>query len=335
VFRQCGSSGMTDRDAGMIFRVEEEDRGLRLDVFLANRFPDRSRSFMKKLILDGLVLVNGRTTVKPGYEVRADDEVSMTLPEADDTGELVPQSMPLDVLHEDEDIIVVNKAPGVVVHPGAGHSEGTLVHGLLAHCPRLAMQGAPKRPGIVHRLDQNTSGAMVVAKTEAAYLCLIRQFKEHQVFKEYRALVYGIPPQRRGEIRTYVDRHPVDRKKMAVAANRGREAVSIWEIERDWGEVSLLKVIIQTGRTHQIRVHFSYLQHPVVGDETYGGGRRRAKAVRSLPLRALLLSVHRQMLHASRLAFRHPATGAELTFVAPLPEDFKLLLASLSKVCTE
>ncbi len=187
MFRQCGSSGMTDRDAGMIFRVEEEDRGLRLDVFLANRFPDRSRSFMKKLILDGLVLVNGRTTVKPGYEVRADDEVSMTLPEADDTGELVPQSMPLDVLHEDEDIIVVNKAPGVVVHPGAGHSEGTLVHGLLAHCPRLAMQGAPKRPGIVHRLDQNTSGAMVVAKTEAAYLCLIRQFKEHQVFKEYRA----------------------------------------------------------------------------------------------------------------------------------------------------
>jgi len=217
----------------------------------------------------------------------------------------------------------------VVVHPGAGHSEGTLVHGLLAHCPRLDMQGAPLRPGIVHRLDQDTSGALVIAKTERAYLDLIRQFKEHSVEKVYLALVYGGFSLARGEIRTLVGRNPSDRKRMAVVDKGGREAVTQWQVERNFEEMTLLRVTIQTGRTHQIRVHMSHMQHPVVGDAAYGGGRRKARGLQSKPLRDLLAQVDRQMLHAWRLSLTHPVTGALVSLEAKLPEDFSGLLSRL------
>lgn len=303
---------------------------MRLDVYLAGQCEDRSRSQFKKLIMEGLALVNGEAE-KPGYEVRAGDEIEVRFPEEAEDG-LTPQPMPLEILYEDEDILVLNKAPGLVIHPGAGHEEGTLVHGLLAHCPRLSSQGAPLRPGIVHRLDQDTSGGLVVAKSERAYLDLIGQFKDHTVRKEYLALVYGTPSKVRGEIRTRIDRHPVDRKRMAVTEKNGREAISLWHVEETWGEVSLLRVMIETGRTHQIRVHLSHLNHPVVGDETYGGGKRRARSVKSKALSEILTGVNRQMLHAWKLGFDHPVNRKALAFIAPIPPDFSQLLDDLRRL---
>lgn len=317
--------------ADLSIRVRVEDEQQRLDSFLSRRIEDCSRSQLKRLILEGRILVNG-SSVKPGYEVRSQDCIEIWLPSVETDDQLTPQSMPLDILYEDEDIIVVNKAPGIVVHPGAGHEQGTLVHGLLAHCSKLARQGAPQRPGIVHRLDRDTSGALVVAKSERAYLDLVNQFKDHQVEKEYLALVYGQLPEVEGEIRNSLDRHPRDRKKMAVVVNKGREAISHWHLERQWGgDVALLRVVIETGRTHQIRVHLKHIHHPVVGDQTYGGDQRRVRTLKSKPLRDLLHPVQRQMLHAWRLAFRHPCTHVPLSFTAPLPDDFSGLISKLDQ----
>jgi 23S rRNA pseudouridine1911/1915/1917 synthase len=320
-----------NRDPDHAFFVSADSDGERIDAFLARQLRNLSRNQLKKLILDRRVLVNGQT-VKPGYETRAADAISVWLDFKSEVTDLVPQAMDLGILYEDADILVVNKPPGLVVHPGAGHREGTLVHGLLAHCTRLASQGAPLRPGIVHRLDQGTSGAMVVAKSDGAYLNLIEQFKTHGVRKEYLALVYGSIREPRGEIRTSMDRHPGDRKKMAVVRGKGREAISRWTLEKDWGEISLVQVVIETGRTHQIRVHMSHLHHPIVGDSTYGGGLRRAQAVRSRPLQEIILQVRRPMLHSRRLGFLHPSDKTPLQFYAPLPADFSHLLDSVSRL---
>ncbi|MGA2026795.1 MAG: RluA family pseudouridine synthase [Syntrophobacteraceae bacterium] len=310
------------------FVVSTEQSGQRLDLFLSRVIPDLSRSHFKRLIKEDLILVNGNP-VKPSYETRAGDLIMAKVPGQKTDEVLKPEPMPLDILFEDEDLLIVNKAPGLVVHPGAGHREGTLVHGLLAHCARLAVQGSPLRPGIVHRLDKDTSGALVIAKSERAYLSLVRQFKDKGVRKEYLALVYGIPAKGEGEISSLLGRHPTDRKKIAVLQNRGREALSRWRVEKDWGETALLRVQIETGRTHQIRVHLSHIGHPVVGDETYGGNRRLARNVKSAPVRDLLLGTQRQMLHAIRLEFTHPVTGATVSANAPLPEDFRDLIARL------
>lgn len=320
-------AGEEVRVPDLSFTVIADGECERLDSFLSRRCTERSRSHFGRLIREGMVLVNGRT-MKPGYMVRVGDEIAVRLPE-ETPSTLSPLPMSLDILYEDEEILVLNKAAGVVVHPGAGHSDGTLVHGLLAHCPRLAVQGAPLRPGIVHRLDRDTSGAMVVAKTEPAYLNLIRQFKDHRVLKEYLTLVYGKFARPEGEVRTCLGRHPADRTRMAVSTKGGREAISLWHVEKTWEEVSFLKVVIKTGRTHQIRVHLSHLNHPVVGDETYGGGKRRAKQVGSGELRELLGSAARQMLHAWRLVFDHPVTGATLSLEAPLPADFTRMLSAI------
>ena len=311
-----------------------EDRALvqRLDSYLTRRFTGYSRSQFKKQIAEGLVLVNDQQ-VKPSLEVKWGDRISVWLPRIKPAEQLVPQSMLLDLLYEDEHILVVNKAAGVVVHPGAGHEENTLVHGLLAHCPKLAMQGAPQRPGIVHRLDRDTSGAMVVAKSERAYLQLIRQFKSREVCKQYLALVLGSLEQASGEIRASLGRHPTDRKKIAVLEGRGREAITRWQLKKHWSNLAaLLLVTIETGRTHQIRVHLSYLNHPVLGDQVYGGGKKRLRTVRPKELHDLLLGVSRQMLHAWRLSFNHPISGAPLDMEAPLPDDFKHLMAGLDRI---
>jgi 23S rRNA pseudouridine1911/1915/1917 synthase len=310
------------------FVVSNEQSGQRLDLFLSGAIPDLSRSHFKKLIKEDLILVNGNP-VKPSYETRAGDLIMAKVPGQKPDEVLKPEPMRLDILFEDEDLLIVNKAPGLVVHPGAGHSEGTLVHGLLAHCARLAVQGSPLRPGIVHRLDKDTSGALVIAKSERAYLNLVRQFKERGVRKEYLALVYGSPAKGEGEISSLLGRDPTHRKKIAVLQHRGREALSRWRVEKDWGETALLRVQIETGRTHQIRVHLSHIGHPVVGDETYGGDRRRARNVKSAPVRNLLLGTQRQMLHAIRLEFTHPVTGATVSATAPLPEDFTDILEGL------
>jgi len=310
------------------FIVTTEQQGRRLDLFLSGVISDLSRSHFKRLIQDGMVLVNG-SAVKPSYETRAGDAVFARIPGQASLNALNPEPMGLDVLFEDEDLIVINKPPGLVVHPGAGHMEGTLVHGLLAHSPHLALQGSPLRPGIVHRLDKDTSGALVIAKSERAYLHLINQFKAHDVRKEYLALVYGTPPAREGEIATMLGRHPTERKKIAVLQGRGREALTRWRVDRAWEEAALLRIVIETGRTHQIRVHMSHINHPIVGDETYGGGKRRAKGIKAAPVRNLLLKADRQMLHAERLCFVHPATGREISATAPLPDDFREILEGL------
>lgn len=315
----------------LYFVVQAEEADQRLDFFLSRRYEGLSRSHFKKLIQDGGVLVNGNGA-KPSYEVRPGDRISVQLPTVEAENQLTPRPMPLDILYEDEEVIVVNKAPGIVVHPGAGNEEGALVHGLLAHCPRLALQGAPRRPGIVHRLDRDTSGAIVVAKSETAYLDLVRQFKERTVQKEYLAIVYGRFAQPRGEIRTLMDRHSENRKKMAVVQGKGREAVTRWEVEEELGEVTLLRVAIKTGRTHQIRVHFSYMQHPVVGDETYGGGRRRLRSLSSMALRQALEKVDRQLLHAWRLTFEHPRTRIPVSITAPLASDFAQTLEEVKRL---
>ncbi|MCU0586821.1 MAG: RluA family pseudouridine synthase [Syntrophobacteraceae bacterium] len=312
----------------LLLTAEAEESGLRLDVFLSRRLADRSRSRIRRWIEDGRVTLGGGAA-KARRVVEVGDLVQVWLPADPVQGALLPSPMALDILFEDDHIIVVNKAPGVVVHPGAGHWDGTLVQGLLAHTGRLASQGSPLRPGIVHRLDQDTSGVLVAAKSDAAYLDLIQQFKDHEVGKEYLAIVHGAFKESRGEIRTGIDRHARDRKKMAVVHSRGREAISQWEVEEEVGEVSIVRVRIHTGRTHQIRVHFSHLQHPVVGDSTYGGGRRRVLSLRSIDLRRILAPVDRQMLHAWRLSFRHPASGAPLSFTAEPPMDFANVLREL------
>lgn len=310
------------------FIVDAIEARQRLDVFLCRRFSDASRSALQRLIRAGAVRVNG-LQAKSSHEIRAGDQISVQRPEPRARDHLVPQAMPLEILHEDDDLLVVNKAPGVVVHPGAGHFEGTLVHGLLAHCPELAEQGAPLRPGIVHRLDQYTSGALVVAKSNGAYLHLIRQFKDRLVEKHYLALVYGNFSQPRGQLTTVLGRHPVDRRKIAVLPGRGRVGVTHWLVEKAWDGVSLLRVTIETGRTHQIRVHLSHLQHPVVGDATYGGGKSKARSLKAEELRHILVSVDRQLLHAEVLAFRHPRTNQALVFTAPLADDFAAVLHRL------
>jgi 23S rRNA pseudouridine1911/1915/1917 synthase len=312
----------------LMLTVHESDAKQRLDVFVSHHLRDCSRNAFQTLIKAGQIQVNG-LSVKPSYEVRTGDRIAVHLPRREDQGALRPQSLPLEILYEDEDIIVLNKAPGIVVHPGAGHYEGTLVHGLLAKWPRLASQGAPLRPGIVHRLDQHTSGALVVAKTDAAYLNLSHQFQEHTVEKHYLALVYGAFSQTGGKLVTMLGRHPTDRKKIAVLHGKGREAITRWQVIRVWEEVTLLRVSIETGRTHQIRVHLSHLGHPVVGDVTYGGGKRKARQIKSEELQDVLGRVDRQLLHAEVLSFRHPRTNAPVAFTAPLAEDFSIVLKQL------
>lgn len=318
-----------------IFHVQAPDTGRRLDVFLSARDPQRSRSQYRKWIDTGCVLVNGRK-VKPAYVLQEGDEVCVHGADEEGAGAMLPEPMPLEVLFEDGDMIVVNKPAGLVVHPGAGHFSGTLVHGLLAHCGQLASQGAPLRPGIVHRLDQETSGVVVVAKKDAAYLHLIDQFRNHAVRKTYLAFVYGAMSQSLGEMRTLIGRHPTHRKKMAVVERLGKEAVTFWQVRQSWQDVvSLLEVRILTGRTHQIRVHCQAMGHPVVGDGTYGGGPRRAHQISHPAIRAAVAAhVRRTMLHAWRLAFTHPHDGTPMAFEAPIPPDFQGFWKALEHAVT-
>ncbi len=285
----------------------------RLDVFLAGAVPEVSRSHWKGLIQDGAVQVNG-ATCKPNYKLKTGDEVCWSIPE-EAPSEPQPEDIPLDILFEDDAVLVLNKPPGLVVHPAAGNESGTLVNALLFHDPVFQ---SVERAGIVHRLDKDTSGVMVVAKSETAMAELQRQFKARETKKEYLALVWGHPSPS-GRIETLIGRHPKHRKKMAVLAEDGREAISNFQTLEKFVEVSLVKVGIETGRTHQIRVHMAHLGHPVVGDAVYGRARKN-----KLPFKP-----ERQMLHAARLEFCHPATGKRLSFEAALFDDMYRVLQLL------
>lgn len=300
------------------FHVPPTEAGQRLDHFLVGHIPDHSRSQIQRLIKHGHVQLGGRPAT-PHTALRAGDAISVDLPPPVDPT-LISQPLPIDVVYEDDDLVVVNKAAGMVVHPAAGHPNGTLVNALLYHIEDLSGIGGERRPGIVHRLDRGTSGLMVVAKHDAAHAELTRQFQDREVEKEYVALVWGVvQPGRR--IDAPIGRDPVHRQKMSARARRARSAVTRVTYAEHLRGVSLLHLAIATGRTHQIRVHLSAIGHPIVGDRLYGGTRRHLPA----DLRALT-HLERPFLHAARLAFSHPVDERRMEFTTPLPTDLQAVL---------
>jgi 23S rRNA pseudouridine1911/1915/1917 synthase len=296
--------------------VGENEQGLRLDVFLSRKDKDLSRSRAKRLVEDGEVLVEGKSA-RGSHLLKLGETVSLNKPPPV-SAEIVPEDIPLDILYEDESVIVVDKPPGMVVHPAAGNYGGTLVNALQFHCRDLSGIGGVMRPGIVHRLDKGTSGLMVVAKSDEAHRQLSEQFKNRRVSKHYTALVHGNLRQDEGTVDAPVGRHPVERKKMSTKSRRGKDALTRWKVLERFGAFTLLEAKIDTGRTHQIRVHLSSIGHPVVGDSVYGGSRR---TIETPEIRAVVKKLTRQALHAGRLSFIHPVTGQEMSFVSPLPED--------------
>ena len=294
----------------------------RLDVVLAARYPDFSRSRLKGLVDAGFVTVNGAPAQKAGMKVSPDDAIEVTIPPPVPAVP-EPEAIPLAIIYEDDNLIVIDKAPGMVVHPAPGHSSGTLVNALLYHCPTLGGIGGVARPGIVHRLDQDTSGLIVAAKTEAAMAGLSRAFARHAaVEKTYLAVCHGRPRLDAGRIENLIGRHPVDRKRMAIVETNGKVAITNWRLAAfDAARgVSTIECRIETGRTHQIRVHMASLGCPVAGDRVYG---KAALDKRLAPVPA------RQLLHAWRLALRHPVSGAPLSFEAPIPADMADYCAQL------
>jgi 23S rRNA pseudouridine1911/1915/1917 synthase len=300
------------------FTVAAEHAGERLDVYLSRVVPDLSRSYAKKLIDDGRVLVEGQAA-GPARRLRGGEDVTLAIPPPQPTV-ACPEMLPLDLVYEDPDLVVVNKARGMVVHPAAGHYQGTLVNALLYHCPDLAAINDTVRPGIVHRLDKDTTGLLVVAKNQLAQRELAARIKERLVTRRYLALVHGIPRPQSGEVNLPVGRHPVHRQRMAVVARGGRPAVTRYAVEEALDRFALVRAELCTGRTHQVRVHLAHLGHPVVGDAVYGG-------------RAGTLGMEGQALHAAFLGFAHPRTGVWLEFQAPLPGDFQRALAILRARC--
>jgi 23S rRNA pseudouridine1911/1915/1917 synthase len=303
--------------------VTDEDRGVRLDVFVPRKYPFFSRSRVKKLIDDGEIQVNGAPVSKAGLKLRSGDIVEIAMREAQPSTVLA-QDIPLQILYEDRHLLVIDKPAGMVIHPAPGHREGTLVNAILHHCDDLSGIGGVIRPGIVHRLDKETSGVLLVAKNDETHRHLSDQFKGHRVRKTYKALVFGSPREDEGVIALPVGRHPADRKKMSTNSRRGKEAVTRWRVVERYGEVTLLDVGIETGRTHQIRVHLSNLGYPVIGDRVYGG-LGRLKSIKDVSLRSRLSAMPRQALHAWRIGFTHPVEDREMEFTAPLPEDMRNL----------
>ncbi len=321
-------------DSAFSIRARPSDEGQRLDVLLASLLSDCTRTFVAGLIADGHVRVDGRPK-KPGYRVKSGENISGTIP-APVPIDFKPEPIPIDIIHEDDYIVVVNKQPGLVVHPAPGHFSGTLVNGLLYHCPNLVGIGGELRPGIVHRLDKDTSGTLVVAKNDAAHTDLSRQFKSRKVKKDYLALVYGHMKSPTGSIKLPIGRHPVDRKRMSTVSPRGRTAETQWKTREEFEGFALLEVHLKTGRTHQIRVHCSALHHPIVGDKVYGPRKPEkiiaANRPQSDKILQILKSVKRQMLHAWRLGFRHPHTGEAVSFDSPLPEDMATVIQRIREI---
>ena len=298
--------------------VSSSDAGQRLDIWIHSQVPAHSRARWQELIRSGRVRVNGGEK-KTRYLLHEGDTVEFEIPPPRPV-ELVPEDRPLDIVYEDKDLLVLNKPPGLVVHPAPGHDDGTLVNALLFHCRDLAGIGGELRPGIVHRLDKDTSGLLIVAKNEAAMTALAAQFKGHRVRKEYLALVWGRPAPASGTVDTLIGRSLRDRKKMSTRTAAGRQAITHYTTVHNYADISLLRLRIETGRTHQIRVHMTHLGHSIVGDTQYGRARKN-----QLPAPA-----SRQMLHAERIAFDHPRTGKALEFTAPIPRDMQELIDALA-----
>lgn len=297
------------------FQITEEYEGERIDKCMAMLVDSLSRSYIQKLIRDGQVLVNG-TPVKVSYQVQTDDEVAFTLPPSQEP-DILPENIPLDILYEDGDLLVVNKPKGMVVHPAAGHYSGTLVNGVMYHCGReLSGINGVMRPGIVHRIDRDTTGSLIICKNDKAHNHIAAQLKEHSITRRYRAICYGVLREEEGTIDRPIGRHLSDRKKMAVRSD-GKHAVTHYRVLQHFREYTYIECELETGRTHQIRVHMASIGHPLLGDEVYAPGRKCP------------FSLQGQTLHAMTIGFIHPSTGAYLEVEAPLPEYFTHLLSIL------
>ncbi len=294
------------------FHIDKENAGKRIDILIA-KLSALTRSQVHKLIDQGFLAVNGNTT-KPNYRTRAGDIVSLTIPE--EQQELVPEDLPIGVLYRDDYLIVLNKPSEMVVYPAAGHTRGTLMNAVAFHVKKLATVGRPLRPGIVHRLDKDTSGVMVVALDDNAYYALVEQFRQRTIRRRYKAIVFGNLKEKSGEISLKIGRSGSDRKKMSTRSKRGKEAVTSWRVIERLHSATLIEATLGTGRTHQIRVHLASIGHPVLGDRTYG-------SKTAIDLGRRKISFPRQMLHAELLGFTHPVSGEYLVFSSPLPPDIE------------
>ncbi len=298
--------------------VAEGDDAGRIDRYLAAHCEGLSRSHLQKLLKAGGIFVNG-SPVKPNYKVNPADRIEFELPDAPQETEIIAREMPLDIIYEDNDVLLVNKPKGMVVHPAAGHTDDTLVNGLLAHC-RESLSGinGVMRPGIVHRIDRDTTGILIICKNDLAHNSIALQLKEHTITRRYQAVVCGVIKEEEGVIDAPIGRHPTDRKKMAVNVKNGRHAVTHYKVLERFKGYTFVECRLETGRTHQIRVHMSSIHHPVLGDTVYGPSR-------------CPFSLEGQTLHAGVLGFIHPRTGKYMEFQAPLPEYFVNLLEKLRK----
>lgn len=297
------------------FTVTEEDQGERLDKYLSGLLPDVSRSFIQKLLKQQQVTVNDNT-VKANYVIRENDAVSIHVPEAVEP-EIIPEDIPLDILYEDNDVLVVNKPKNMVVHPAPGHYSGTLVNAVMYHCKdNLSGINGVLRPGIVHRIDKDTTGSLIICKNDTAHNSLAAQLKEHSIRRKYLAIVHGILKEDEGVINAPIGRNPNDRLKMAVNYKNGKEAVTHYKVLQRLNNYTFVECVLETGRTHQIRVHMASIQHPLLGDALYGPAKCPYK-------------LEGQTLHAQILGFIHPTTGKYIEVCAPLPEYFEKLLKKL------
>jgi len=315
-------------------QIQGSEDGMRLDQLLTSFATIISRAQAQRLLKSGNVLLNGKPELSPSRKVRTGHEISLTIPPPETT-EILAEKGELDILYEDEHLIVINKAARVVVHPSVGHASGTLVNFILHHCQDLSGIGGVLRPGIVHRIDKDTSGVLVVAKTDEAHLHLSNQFKQHSVKRQYQVLVWGVPQKGHGVVKASLGRHPVRRKDISIIENddseeretkKGKYAVTHWRVLKRFEFSALLACRLETGRTHQIRVHLTSIGHPLIGDPQYGKSPLKKLADVSGELRIIITNFRRQALHAEILGFEHPVSGEWLEFSASMPDDFKKLL---------
>ena len=301
----------------LTFTIKQEEPSVRIDRYLAEQGPEFSRSYLQKLLKEQKVTADGRP-VKANYKIPPGAEIQVEIPDME-VPDIRPEDIPLDILYEDEHLLVVNKPKGMVVHPAAGHTEGTLVNAVMAHCgDNLSGINGVLRPGIVHRIDKDTTGALVICKEDAVHRDLAEQLKEHSIKRRYRAIVQGNLKEDEGTIEGPIGRHPTDRKKMAINYKNGKDAVTHYKVLERFGQYTYIECRLETGRTHQIRVHMTSIGHPLLGDTVYGSSKNP-------------FHLQGQTLHAMILGFRHPVTGEYIEFEAPLPDYFLKLLEKLRK----
>jgi 23S rRNA pseudouridine1911/1915/1917 synthase len=307
--------------------------GIRLDKFIHSQYPNFSRSYIQNLILKGNIVVNNNQ-VKTGYKIKKNDLILVDIP-TPEPSIIKPENIPLNLVYEDDYLLVINKPAGLVVHPGAGNYSGTLVNALLYHCKKLSGMNGVLRPGIVHRLDKNTSGIMVIAKDDTTHVSLARQFEKREIVRTYFTLVWGAPENETGIIETLINRSRRDRKKMAVSSDRGKSAITIYKLIQSFQYFSLLELVLKTGRTHQIRVHLNYIHHPVFGDPDYNGRDSQLKRLPAFLHKRglhLLKSIDRQALHAKKIEFIHPHSAKKVFFDSEIPSDMEALIKRIPSV---